>query len=209
MNHHHLDQLEIVEYGSIPNSHTEQFVATLTKLVGPNEEEGEREAFKSRTQFLSSSYLGEQAVSQNPWVIEVVNPSKSNDDAKAVGKDSSRSGGKEDTTRGLSKGRYKETIASFTVTNDTLLCDEYNADIELSILPEPKFPLNHRHFVFEDHHSSLESELDDDLKLTTQDEGSDIKEAKNVDERQSKENKNQTDGKVSQSFKYNDQKASK
>jgi len=31
-----LDPSERVENGSIPNSHTEQFVATLTKLVGPN-----------------------------------------------------------------------------------------------------------------------------------------------------------------------------
>jgi hypothetical protein len=214
MNNYHLDQSGRVEYDSIPIIHTEQFVATLTKLVGLNGGEA-REAFKSRTQFFSSSYLGEQAVSQNPWVKEVLNTSSSNDDA-AVGKDTGRSGWNEDSTRGVSKGQYKETIASDTIapqdkvtvklTHDTLLDD----DIELSILPEPKLPLKHRHFVFEDHSSSLASELDDDLKLTQDEEDSDIKhEAKSVDKRESKENKDLADRKVSQLVKYNDQKASK
>jgi len=214
MTNHHLDQSERVEYDSIPIIHTEQFVATFTKLVGPNGGE-DREAFKSRTQFLSSSYLGEQALSQNPWVKEVLNTSRSNDDA-AIGKDTSCSGWKEDTTRGFSKGQYKETIASDTIgpqekvtvkfTHDTLLGD----DIELSILPEPKLPLNHRDFVFEDRSCSLASELDDELKLTQDEKDSDIKhEAKSVDEWERKENKDLTDRKVSLLFKYNDQKASK
>lgn len=198
-----------VENDSIPNSHREQFVATLTKLVGANGG-GEREAFKSRTQFLSSSYLGEQAVSQNPWVQVLNPPSRSNDDA-AVERDPNRSGGK-NTTRGFSKGQYKETIASDTLDRqDTVTFADYNADIDLSILPEPKPSLNHRHFVFEDHSSSLASELDDedDLKETQDEEDSDIKEAKSVDERERKENKDLADGKASQPFEYNHQKASK
>lgn len=202
MNSYHLDQSERVEYDSIPIIHTEKFVATLTKLVGLNGGEA-REAFKSRTQFFSSSYLGEQAVPQNSWIKKVLNTCRSNDDA-AVGEDTSRSGWKEEITRGVSKGQYKETIASDTIG------PQLDDDIELSILPEPKLPLNHRHFVFEDHSSSLASELDDDLKLTQDDEDSDIKhEAKSVDERESKENKDLADRKVSQLFKYNDQKASK
>jgi len=198
-------------YSSIPNSHTEQSIAALTKLFGSDG--GERVPFKSRTQFLSSSYLGEEAISHNPWV-QVNSPSRSNGDA-AVSKNTSHIVEKDKTTHGSSKGKSKETIklASDTgwkdVTVDTLLGDNFNADIELSILPEPKTPLNHREFDFEDY-SLMASELDDDVvQLLSQDEESDIKKRKTVDESGIKEDKNLDHHKVAQSFKFNDQKASK
>ena len=136
-------------YESLPSNDLEQSIANVTNVIVSNEVE--RVTFKKRTQFLASSYIGEQAALQGPWV-QVHNSFSCHDDiflskndGQSVEKDS----------------KVQSRVAFESAYYNSNITSTFGAETELSILPEPKPILSHREFDFE-----IMESVDDDLHDT-------------------------------------------